>query len=99
MRPRAWAPGRRRRDGANFYMSGAGPFQGGNRALSRDVAASGASVGRALRRWRATSGPWALLCTFVALVYLFSLGPILSTAAVSFTPPSRSFFPPRGFSL
>ncbi len=50
-------------------------------------------------RWRATSGPWALLCTVVAFVYLFSLGPILITAAVSFNQTNRSFFPPRGFSL
>jgi putative spermidine/putrescine transport system permease protein len=33
------------------------------------------------------------------LVYLFSLGPILITAAVSFNQTNRSFFPPRGFSL
>jgi len=51
------------------------------------------------RRWRATSGPWALLCTVVGFVYLFSLGPILITAAVSFNQTNRSFFPPRGFSL
>ena len=50
-------------------------------------------------RWRATSGPWALLCTVVGFVYLFSLGPILITAAVSFNQTNRSFFPPRGFSL
>jgi putative spermidine/putrescine transport system permease protein len=56
-------------------------------------------MGTVFRRWRATSGPWALLCTFVAFVYVFSLGPILITAAVSFNPTNRSFFPPRGFSL
>jgi len=50
-------------------------------------------------RWGANSGPWALLRTVVALVYVFSLGPILITAAVSFNPTNRSFFPPRGFSL
>ena len=50
-------------------------------------------------RWRATSGPWALLCTVVGFVYLFSLGPILITAAVSFNQTNRSWFPPRGFSL
>ena len=50
-------------------------------------------------RWRATSGPWALLCTVVAFVYVFSLGPILITTAVSFNQTNRSFFPPRGFSL
>ena len=33
------------------------------------------------------------------LVYVFSLGPILITAAVSFNPGNRSYFPPRGFSL
>ena len=48
-------------------------------------------------RWRATSGPWALLCLVVAFVYLFSLGPILITAAVSFNETNRSFFPPHGF--
>jgi len=35
----------------------------------------------------------------VIFVYVFSLGPILITAAVSFNPTNRSFFPPRGFSL
>ena len=50
-------------------------------------------------RWRANSGPWALLCSVVAFIYLFSLGPILITAAVSFNQTNRSFFPPRGFSL
>src|SRR6516165_2549177 len=50
-------------------------------------------------RWRANSGPWALLRAVVALVYVFSLGPILITAAVSCNPTNRSFFPPRGFSL
>ena len=50
-------------------------------------------------RWGATSGPWALLRAFVALIYIFSLGPILITAAVSFNATNRSFFPPRGFSL
>ena len=57
-------------------------------------------IGRLLSsRWRATSGPWALLCTVVGFIYLFSLGPILITAAVSFNQTNRSFFPPRGFSL
>ena len=50
-------------------------------------------------RWRAISGPWALLCAAVTCVYIFSLGPILITAAVSFNATNRSFFPPRGFSL
>ena len=50
-------------------------------------------------RWRANYGPWALLRSVVLLVYVFSLGPILITAAVSFNPTNRSFFPPRGFSL
>jgi putative spermidine/putrescine transport system permease protein len=45
------------------------------------------------------SGPWALLCAVVAFVYVFSLGPILITAAVSFNETNRSVFPPRGFSL
>ena len=39
-------------------------------------------------------------CGFVVIfVYIFSLGPILITAAVSFNAGNRSFFPPRGFSL
>src|SRR5262249_14756403 len=50
-------------------------------------------------RWRSNYGPWALLRSVVVLVYLFSLGPILITAAVSFNSTNRSFFPPRGFSL
>jgi putative spermidine/putrescine transport system permease protein len=49
--------------------------------------------------WRANAGPWALLRALVVFVYLFSLGPILITAAVSFNQTNRSFFPPRGFSL
>jgi putative spermidine/putrescine transport system permease protein len=49
--------------------------------------------------WRANTGPWALLRTVVVFVYLFSLGPILITAAVSFNQTNRSFFPPRGFSF
>ena len=55
---------------------------------------------RSFASWRRTiSGPWALLCTAVTLVYVFSLAPILITAAVSFNATNRSFFPPRGFSL
>jgi putative spermidine/putrescine transport system permease protein len=54
---------------------------------------------RSLSRWRATEGPWALLRAFVIVVYVFSLGPILITAAVSFNATNRSFFPPRGWSL
>jgi len=46
-----------------------------------------------------TTAPWALLCVVVALIYLFSLGPILITAAVSFNETNRSLFPPRGWSL
>jgi len=46
-----------------------------------------------------TAGPWALLRAFVIFVYVFSLGPILITAAVSFNATNRSFFPPRGFSV
>ena len=53
----------------------------------------------ALRRDRTTSPAWALLCVVVALVYVFSLGPILITAAVSFNETNRSLFPPRGWSL
>ena len=43
--------------------------------------------------------PWAALKLVVAGVYLFMLGPILITAAVAFNRDSRSYFPPRGFSL
>lgn len=57
------------------------------------------SVRRAFNRWRATTAPWAVLRAFVVFVYVFSLGPILITAAVSFNATNRSFFPPRGFSL
>src|SRR2546427_12023280 len=81
-------------------MSTAGPPQVANCApLGGSAAAPAASVGAVFRSWRATSGPWTLLCTVVAFVYLFSLGPILITAAVSFNQTNRSFFPPRGFSL
>ena len=45
------------------------------------------------------SGPWTLLKVTVAAIYLFILGPIAITAAVSFNATNRSFFPPRGFSL
>jgi putative spermidine/putrescine transport system permease protein len=45
------------------------------------------------------AGPWALLRVVVAFVYLFSLGPILITATVSFNATNRSLFPPRGWSL
>ena len=45
------------------------------------------------------SGPWMLLRVTVAAIYLFILGPIAITAAVSFNAGNRSFFPPRGFSL
>ena len=48
---------------------------------------------------RETSAAWALLCVVVAFIYLFSLGPILITAAVSFNETNRSLFPPRGWSL
>jgi ABC-type spermidine/putrescine transport system permease subunit II len=40
-----------------------------------------------------------LLRTVVVFVYLFSLGPILITAAVSFKPDQPLVLPPRGFSL
>jgi putative spermidine/putrescine transport system permease protein len=48
---------------------------------------------------RETSAAWTLLCVVVAFIYLFSLGPILITAAVSFNETNRSLFPPRGWSL
>jgi putative spermidine/putrescine transport system permease protein len=53
---------------------------------------------RASRRAGA-SGPWMLLRAVVAFVYVFSLGPILITATVSFNETNRSIFPPRGWSL
>ena len=43
--------------------------------------------------------PWAALRAVVIFVYVFMLGPILITAAVSFNESNRSQFPPRGFSL
>src|SRR5258708_36642860 len=43
--------------------------------------------------------PWAALRLVVIGVYVFMLGPILITAAVSFNASNRSQFPPRGFSL
>ncbi|HEY8250310.1 MAG TPA: ABC transporter permease [Burkholderiales bacterium] len=43
--------------------------------------------------------PWAALRLAVVFIYLFMLGPILITAAVSFNQSNRSEFPPRGFSL
>jgi putative spermidine/putrescine transport system permease protein len=43
--------------------------------------------------------PWAALRGVVIFVYVFMLGPIFITAAVSFNESNRSQFPPRGFSL
>lgn len=43
--------------------------------------------------------PWAALRVVVIGIYVFMLGPILITAAVSFNASNRSQFPPRGFSL
>jgi putative spermidine/putrescine transport system permease protein len=43
--------------------------------------------------------PWFGLQVAAGAVYVFILGPILITAAVSFNQSNRSFFPPRGFSL
>jgi putative spermidine/putrescine transport system permease protein len=43
--------------------------------------------------------PWSALRLVVVSVYVFMLGPILITAAVSFNASNRSQFPPRGFSL
>jgi len=43
--------------------------------------------------------PWAALRGVVIFIYVFMLGPILITAAVSFNASNRSQFPPRGFSL
>ena len=41
--------------------------------------------------------PWAALRAVVIFVYVFMLGPILITAAVSFNESNRSQFPPRVF--
>jgi len=43
--------------------------------------------------------PWSALRAVVIAIYLFMLGPIVITAAVSFNQSNRSQFPPRGFSL
>lgn len=43
--------------------------------------------------------PWLGLRLVVAAVFIFILGPILITAAVSFNGSPRSAFPPEGFSL
>lgn len=43
--------------------------------------------------------PWSALRAVVIFIYVFMLGPILITAAVSFNASNRSQFPPRGFSL
>ena len=43
--------------------------------------------------------PWSALRVVVIATYVFMLGPILITAAVSFNASNRSQFPPRGFSL
>src|SRR3990170_732131 len=43
--------------------------------------------------------PWLALKIVVGAIYVFMLGPILITAAVSFNAGNRSQFPPQGFSL
>jgi len=43
--------------------------------------------------------PWSALRAVVIAIYVFMLGPIVITAAVSFNQSNRSQFPPRGFSL
>ena len=45
------------------------------------------------------SWPWVGLTVAVGAIYVFIVGPILITTAVSFNATNRSFFPPRGFSL
>ncbi|MDB5511843.1 MAG: hypothetical protein JWR08_1326 [Enterovirga sp.] len=54
-------------------------------------------MGRSVFR-RATL-PWWGLRLLVLLIYVFMLGPILITAAVSFNASNQSRFPPVGFSL
>ena len=51
------------------------------------------------KRGEPASRAWTALCVVVAVIYLFMLGPILITAAVSFNQSNRSLFPPQGFSL
>jgi len=46
-----------------------------------------------------SSTPWRMLQIVVGAIYVFMLGPILITAAVSFNASNRSLFPPQGFSL
>jgi putative spermidine/putrescine transport system permease protein len=46
-----------------------------------------------------SSTPWRALQVVVGTIYVFMLGPILITAAVSFNAGNRSLFPPQGFSL
>ena len=48
---------------------------------------------------RVSNEPVGALRAVVIFVYVFMLGPILITAAVSFNESNRSQFPPRGFSL
>src|SRR5439155_15882900 len=60
------------------------------------------SAGQIPRRYDMTeksSTPWRVLQTVVGVIYVFMLGPILITAAVSFNAGNRSLFPPQGFSL
>jgi putative spermidine/putrescine transport system permease protein len=52
-----------------------------------------------MRPPRPSNLPWVALRWIVALVYLFALGPIVITAAVSFNASNQSRFPPVGFSL
>ena len=52
-----------------------------------------------MRRGEPASFAWGTLRVAVAAIYLFMLGPILITAAVSFNETNRSLFPPQGFSL
>src|SRR5687767_15925958 len=46
-----------------------------------------------------SSTPWRALQIVVGTIYVFMLGPILITAAVSLNASNRSQFPPQGFSL
>lgn len=45
------------------------------------------------------SWPWIALTVAVGAIYVFIVGPILITTAVSFNATNRSYFPPQGFSL
>src|ERR1051325_8361666 len=91
MRRRAWAHARAP------YETG---LEIGDRPhLFRKPTPAAPSARCPLNRGPKSVKPWAALRAIVVLIYLFMLGPIVITAAVSFNQSNRSQFPPRGFSL